>query len=289
MRRRAGALATVLMVVVLGACASESEPSVDVVVTGESGEVPELAYEMPLVIEEAMTEVVWEGQGPAVVEGEPVLVNFYAEDGAEGTVLGETFSSDPKPYLLSPDALGVDIYEALEGRTVGSRILHMVPGDASTPPTVAVFDLLPTRAEGEQVEAREGLPTVELAGTGEPSITIPDVEPPGDLVVQPLQRGSGDQVAPGQVVTVQYTGVAWSDGAVFDTTWAPGKLPATFPIGVGSVIAAWDEGLVEQTVGSQVLLVAPPAMGYGGDETELSEETLVFVVDILAATGGPSS
>ena len=36
----------------------------------------------------------------------------------------------------------------------------------------------------------------------------------------------------------------------------------TFVIGTRQVIAGWDEGLVGQTVGSQVLLVVPPAKGY---------------------------
>lgn len=289
MPRRAAVLAAVVAAAAaLSACTGPDEPAGEVVVTGEPGNAPELVYDRPLAVAEASAEEIWTGQGPQVVEGQPVLVDFYAEEGAEGSVIGETYSSDPKPYLLSPEALGVDIYEALRGRTVGSRILHLVPGDVRTPPTVAVFDLLPTRAEGEEVAPREGLPTVELTENGAPSITVPDAEPPSELVVQPLLRGSGEQVAPGQVVTVQYTGVGWSDGEVFDSTWAPGKLPAPFPIGVGSVIPAWDEGLVEQPVGSQVLLVVPPAMGYAGSDTELAEETLVFVVDILAASGGPT-
>jgi peptidylprolyl isomerase len=229
-----------------------------------------------------------------VVDGQPILVNYYAESGADGSLINETFSREPKPYLLSAESLGVDIYEALSGQTVGSRVLHLVPpADGQTAATVAVFDLLPTRAAGEPVEPREGLPTVELAENGAPTITIPQTdpptEPPVELVVQPLIRGPGPQVSPGQVITVQFTGVRWSDGSVFDSTWGAGKLPAPFPIGVGSVMAGWDTGLIEQTVGSQVLLVVPPRLGFGSSDNELAEETLVFVVDILAASGGPTS
>ena len=58
-------------------------------------------------------------------------------------------------------------------------------------------------------------------------------------------------------------------------------------IGKGSVIAGWDEGLVGQTVGSQVLLVVPPDKGYGAagntDAGIKGTDTLVFVVDILDA------
>jgi len=128
---------------------------------------------------------------------------------------------------------------------------------------------------------------VHLAVDGTPTITVPDAAPPTELVVQPLQRGDGPQVAVGQVITVQYVGVSWSDGTVFDSSWASGELPDSFPIGVRSVIAGWDSGLVEQPVGSQVLLVVPPQMAYGGTEDELAAETLVFVVDILSAVGGP--
>ena len=290
MRRRR--LATVLCVVVglavSSGCAAKPEASAEVVVTGEPGAAPQLAYQRPLEVSEATVEVLMAGSGPAVVDGEPILVNFYAESGADGTVINDTYSSEPRPYLLSAEVLGVDIYQALSGQKVGSRILSIAPpaaGQGSA--TVAVFDILPTRADGATVAPREGLPTVRLAVDGTPTITVPDAAPPTDLVVQPLQRGDGPQVAVGQVITVQYAGVSWSDGTVFDSSWAPGELPDSFPIGVRSVIAGWDSGLVEQPVGSQVLLVVPPQMAYGGTEDELAAETLVFVVDILSAVGGP--
>ena len=58
-------------------------------------------------------------------------------------------------------------------------------------------------------------------------------------------------------------------------------------IGEGQVIPGWDTGLVGQTVGSRVMLVIPPADGYGsaGDSQAgiKGTDTLVFVVDILAA------
>ena len=292
MRRQLVAASVALLLgtaAVLSGCTAEEEPPPEVVVSGEPGVEPELEYPVPLVVESATVEVIWAGEGPEVVEGEPVLVNYYAESGADGSLVGETFSSEPKPYLLSAEALGTEIFQALEGQTVGSRILHVVPpeeGQASS--TVAVFDLLPTRASGEVVPPRDGLPTVQVDEAGAPTISIPAQDPPDDLVVQPLLRGSGRQVEPGQVITVQYTGARWSDGTVFDSSWGAGKLPAPFPIGVGSVIEGWDTGLVEQTVGSQVLLVIPPDRGYGGTDDELAGETLVFVVDILAASGGPT-
>ncbi len=291
-RRPLVAVVAVGVLALLAGCSEEPEAVPDeVTVSGEPGAVPELSFEQPLVVEEPSVRVVRQGDGPRVQEGDPILIDFYAESGADGSVINETYTSEPRPYLLSAEALGVDIYEALSGQRVGSRILHLVPPDgASGVTTVAVFDLLPTRATGEELDPREGLPEVSLDDDGKPSITLPaETAPPTDLVVAPLIRGTGQQVAAGQVITVQYVGVKWSDGSVFDSTWGTGKLPASFPIGVGSVVPGWDSGLVEQTVGSQVLLVVPPDYAYGGTDHELASETLVFVVDILAAAGQPAS
>ena len=71
---------------------------------------------------------------------------------------------------------------------------------------------------------------------------------------------------------------------MFDSSWTR-KSPATFAIGTGNVIPGWDKGLVGKKVGSRVLLVVPPADGYGaqGQGQIPANATLVFVVDILDA------
>ena len=80
---------------------------------------------------------------------------------------------------------------------------------------------------------------------------------------------------------MQYTGVKWSDGSVFDSSWENGA-PASFQ--TTGVVDGFRQALEGQTVGSQVLVVIPPALGYGEGEInddDLVGETLVFVVDIL--------
>src|SRR5690606_1075934 len=142
-----------------------------------------------------------------------------------------------------------------------------------------------TQAEGEEVDPVEGLPTVEADGTSPAKITIPEgEEPPSELVAQPLIKGEGPELAAGRQVRMHYTGVKWSDGSQFDTSLQEGREAFETALGQGQVIAGWDEGLIGQTVGSRVLLVIPPDKGYGASEGhELQDETLVFVVDILAA------
>lgn len=274
----------VALVLATAGCAQATEAPPEVQVSGDPGEAPELSFPTPFEVPAQRVTVLVEGDGPALASGEPVLLDFYAESAEDGSVIAETYSSEPRPFLMSAEALGPDLYAALSGQAVGARILQLAPARQGDPATVAVYEVLATRATGEPVEPREGLPTVALSADGEPSIAMPDTDPPAENVVQPLIRGTGPQVEAGQVVTVQYVGATWADGTVFDSTWTDAKLPAAFPIGVGSVPEGWDEGIVEQTVGSQVLLVLPP--GEGG-EAGLTDQTLVYVVDILAASGGP--
>jgi FKBP-type peptidyl-prolyl cis-trans isomerase len=115
----------------------------------------------------------------------------------------------------------------------------------------------------------------------------PDVTPPATLTVKPLIKGTGPFVQKDDDIAVQYTGVNWRTGQVFNSTWQ-NNTPLTTIIGGGQVIKGWDTGLVGQTVGSRVLLVVPPADSYGSagrpQEGIDSTDTVAFVVDILAAT-----
>jgi peptidylprolyl isomerase len=144
------------------------------------------------------------------------------------------------------------------------------------------------KAKGDAVAPVAGLPTVQLDGKGKPTITVPgaSVAAPADLVVQPLIKGAGATVAVGQTITVHYTGVIWATNKQFDSSWDRGEA-IDFSIGTGKVIKGWDDGLVGQTVGSQLLLIVPPAEGYGATGSSSAgisgTDTLVFVVDILDA------
>jgi peptidylprolyl isomerase len=144
------------------------------------------------------------------------------------------------------------------------------------------------RATGTAVDPVAGLPVVNLDATGKPTILAPsDIAAPTSLVVQPLIKGDGPVVEAGQTVRVHYTGIVYATGKQFDSSWDRGE-PAEFVIGQGKVIAGWDKGIVGQTVGSQILLVIPPADGYGTNGNSQAgisgTDTLVFVVDILDAT-----
>ncbi|WP_448060534.1 FKBP-type peptidyl-prolyl cis-trans isomerase [Cellulomonas hominis] len=274
-------------VLLLGACSDPQPTAPDVMVSGAAGAAPTITYRTPLSVTDTVTEVIWPGTGPELAEGEPVLVDFWLENATDASVVKESYTSIPTPRVLSEEDLGRDLYKALSGQRVGARVLQIspAPGEGSADyPTVTVLDVLPTRAEGEAVPPREGLPAVTLAGDGAPSIAASEAAPPTDLVVQPLLRSTGAQVAEGDVITVQYTGFAWTTGTPFDSTWTSGT-PVSFPL---DSVPAWSEALVEQTVGSQVMIVVPPTYSLEATQSEeLTGQTLVFVVDILAT--GPAS
>ena len=126
------------------------------------------------------------------------------------------------------------------------------------------------------------LPTASGAFGDKPVLAFPDTPAPRELAVEVLSRGEGEVVESGDDIKVDYYGQVWG-GRMFDNSYDRGQ-QISFPIGVGSVIAGWDEGLVGQQVGSRVLLSIPPHLGYGDRGMPQAgiggTDTLVFVVDI---------
>ncbi|WP_265521067.1 FKBP-type peptidyl-prolyl cis-trans isomerase [Oerskovia flava] len=291
MRRPPAVVLTTILTaaVALGAAACAPPPDEEpvpantaVTVTGTSDEPPSFEYATPLEVPEPRSQVVWPGTGAVLAEGDAVLLNMYAQDGRDAGVLQNTFVDAPLPFMLTAEGLGEGLAEALVGQRVGARVLYVEEDDGV--PVVLTVDVLPSRADGEPVAPVEGAPTVVRAEDGAPTVTVPpETTPPGELAVQPLIRGHGPQVEAGQVVTMRFTGVSWETGEVFDSTWGEGSAPMSTMIGIGQVIEGLELGLLEQSVGSQVLLVVPPELGYGGTASPLAESTLVYVVDILDA------
>ena len=131
--------------------------------------------------------------------------------------------------------------------------------------------------------------TAAAPGSRPPTITIPKTAAPKTLQVKTLIKGTGRGREEGPVdSSVQYTGRDLADRKVLRLLVVAQRASAFTTIGEGQVITGWDTGLVGQTVGSRVLLVIPPADGYGTTGALApagikGTDTLVFVVDILAA------
>ncbi len=128
-----------------------------------------------------------------------------------------------------------------------------------------------------------GLPAVTANAGEAPTITPPTGTPPATLQSQDIIVGSGTEVLPTSTLTVHYTLMTWSNGALVESSWSSGQ-PATFPL--SGVIAGWQEGLPGAKVGGRRLLVIPADKGYGpnGSGPLGPNETLIFVVDIIGVS-----
>jgi peptidylprolyl isomerase len=266
-----------------------------IAITGDPGTTPTVSFDTPLSVGATVARVDTKGTGDPIAADALLKVNYALFSGDDGSMIGSTWD-DKTPEVIPMtglDPVFSPLVDALVGSPLGTRIVVALPGTAATataeasPSSVMVleaFESVPLRAEGTAVTPPAGLPVVTLAADGTPSIEVPsDATEPTDLVAQTLIKGDGAEVKSGDTLTVRYTGWLW-DGTQFDSSW--GGNPFQTKIGSGSVIQGWDQGLVGQTEGSQVLLVIPPSLGYGDAEQGSipPNSTLIFVVDILAAT-----
>lgn len=266
-----------------GAALPDGEETQALNIAGEPGASPKVEFEAPLDIAQPLRTVVAEGEGEPLEEGRWVEYSMTILDAATGDV---TWVGGYEGRMVPTHVGAANVWGQMLGcAPVGSRVAVLVPGSAQSAAEVYVIDVnkvvtdVPMRAWGEDQAPVDGQPTVELAEDGAPTITLPDTEPPAETVVTTLKKGDGAVVASGEKVLAQYTGVKWSDGSVFDSSWERNE-PA--PFNTQGVVAGFTKALEGQTVGSQVLVTMPPADGYGAAPGhELEKETLTFVVDIL--------
>lgn len=272
-------------------------------VTGRFGADPVLTIPNGTPSKQLIVRTVIPGHGPVVRSGDYVLFNVEGKVWAGDREVVDSYT-DRQPQGL-PLNSSLPAWRHLAGQRVGSRVLMVVPprdgfgsrGDPQanvmgTDTLVFVFDLLSTmrtnaHAEGTAIpyDPGAGLPRVS-AGRRGPVIAVPSTtKPPKKLVSTVLIRGHGKPILNGQTVVAQYSGVVWSSGKVFDSSWKRG-FPESFVLGAGQVLAGWEQGLGGKPVGSRVLLIVPPSLGYGqqGDAPDVgAHDTLVFVVDIISA------
>ncbi len=117
----------------------------------------------------------------------------------------------------------------------------------------------------------------------EPKVTPPSGAAPAKLETKDLITGTGPEATSGETVTVNYVGVLYSNGKVFDASWKRHE-PFTFTLGKGQVIKGWDQGILGMKVGGRRELIIPSELAYGktgSPPTIPANAPLVFVVDLL--------
>ncbi|WP_030192987.1 FKBP-type peptidyl-prolyl cis-trans isomerase [Streptomyces sp. NRRL S-87] len=116
-----------------------------------------------------------------------------------------------------------------------------------------------------------------------PEIDFPEGPAPSELEIVDIWEGDGAVAKKGDFVKVHYVGVAFSTGEEFDASWNRGT-PLQFQLGVGQVIAGWDQGVQGMKVGGRRKLTIPAHLAYGdrGAGSAIAPgETLIFVCDLM--------
>lgn len=315
MRRIAAAiLVPTAACAVLAGCGSSGSSNADansgVKVSGTFDKAPAVTIPTAKASANLVISTPIKGSGDTLKSGNAALANVavYKWSGTSHTLVDSTFGTGPQ---MIPAQMGLTgLTTALKGARIGSRVVAVLPPKYGYGPNgqsqlqikgtdtlVWVIDLLQqypstAAATGAQVSHGGGsLPTVTAALGQAPVITVPKTSPPAKLSVTTLIKGTGPKLVNGDTVVAQYVGSIWRTGKVFSSTWpsaqAPAGLPFSFQLG-GRVVAGWNQGLVGVPVGSRVMLVIPPALGYGPAGGQPSAgitktDSLVFVVDVVGA------
>jgi FKBP-type peptidyl-prolyl cis-trans isomerase len=310
-------IATVGLVAALTGCAAGSAPEATtgasteaVTVTGEFGSTPAVSFPTPITPTETQCEVLIDGEGPTVADGQMVEAAYALYDGETGEKVTAAGFDEAGGSTIVRGATNVAIDKGLSCASEGSRVLVVgtdydvnstAPEEGADPKggLVAVLDVLrvfPAKADGVPQLTRDGFPAVVLAPNGRPGITVPKSDPPlgakKSTQVETLKAGNGPVVEDGDTVVVHFTAVDWDGNEVISelSTWeqgAPATIPATtdaaaatqtgLPIGLTS-------SLVGQKVGSQLGIIVPASEAYGEQGVQGKIDggaTLFFVVDVL--------
>lgn len=101
------------------------------------------------------------------------------------------------------------------------------------------------------------------------------------------RKGYGPKPKIGDYVITHYTGYL-EDGTKFDSSYERNE-PFKFQIGVGRVIAGWDEAVIDMAVGEKRVIILPYYLGYGergvynnkGYSIIPPKATLIFEIELL--------
>lgn len=282
-------------------CIPSGDASAAVTVEGEFGTAPTVTFDKGLTATTTERSVAIAGSGEAVGDGDSVKMDYTLYNGTTGVEIEKSEYTDGAQMSYPVDTAAtsfVGLSKAISCSTIGTRIVAVIPnaegfgeqaaqaGLGADDTLVFVIDVVGVaaapleEATGTPVEPKEGFPTVTFT-EGNPTVTITDAKVPTVFGLETLIQGEGDVVPEGATVVVNYEGVNWRTGEVFDSSFDRGE-PATFS--TSQVIQGFHDALVGQKIGSRVVAIIPASLGYGdegsGDKIK-GGDTLVFVIDIL--------
>ncbi|MFJ7102943.1 FKBP-type peptidyl-prolyl cis-trans isomerase [Streptomyces albogriseolus] len=268
------------------------------------GEKPTVAKGSGDPSKDLAVKTVIAGGGRTIAENDFIVAHYLGQVWSTAKVFDNSYDrKEPLAIQLAQGTIIDGWRYGLVGKKTGSRVQMAVPptwgygeqgnaqaGIKGTDTLVFVVDVQDTfnaksSAKGADVaQDNIDLPKVGTNTDGKaPSIEVPDAQAPKKLVANYVIEGDGEKVGAEDSVLVQYKGVLWDGGKEFDSTYGRGQLTS---FSLQQVVKGWAQGLTGKKVGSRVLIVIPPELGYGDNPPQGSgiqkDSTLVFSVDILA-------
>jgi peptidylprolyl isomerase len=271
-------------------------------VSGDFADRPDIEIDDPLEVQESTSWSPRPGEGDKVGEGATAIVQLTIADGRTGETVVSTLDQGQSPLEIDlSQQVFPSLAQGLVGRPAESRVVvASTSGDAygengapqigieGGDSVVMVADVLSTDPTSV-LDAPTGAVVRQPAGTprlreraGRPvGFDFAKARKPDELVVVPLREGTGPEVESPDRITAHYLGAVWGAEKPFDETYT--TEPASFSIGLSSVVKAWDQGLEGVREGARVMLICPPDLAYGsrGQPGIPAGSTLVFVVDVL--------
>ena len=268
----------------------------NITISGDVGSPPEASAEGNPDGINGFEQIV-NGEGIEVADGSLLVIGMVSYEWDSGA-LNETMSSYDigLEALFSFDEFSDFFPENKEAPqlNVGSRWV-LVESDSHSPDTAElwVFDLLdhyhPMQTISGEIKEDDdpNLPMIKQDQGSAPVIRVPAVDPPEELSVTPLISGNGDEIIEGDQVVVQFSTVKWDGAMVIDSTWQDSGIPQEFVLGFNMVFPAWEKALIGATVGSRLLIVAPPSEAFGDRENFgngiSADDSIIFLIDVLGS------